>query len=523
MFLEDDPIESNIDQLRQMLLDDLYFFFFYFFARVNNVIPETPRPIGRQNHIRTMCNAVMSAYRCEHDKLPGLVLPIYTPPRYTKTEIACHGIAWCYAHNPRAHHIYASYKKTLATEKTENVRKIMESRTFKILFDARISKSSRAKDNFATSQGGKIMAVGADGSGLGSGAGTMDKEPYGGAIVLDDMIKAQDSDSAAMLSSLQKVHSQTFVNRRNDPETTPIIHFSQRTSQNDLGGMLENGYNGHPIDVYQKSWKKNAVIIPALDAAENALWPSKHSKEYLLALKKNDPYTFFSQMQQEPISDSNRIFNTDAILFFKEEPKILATMIVADTAETVERVNCASVFSMFGVYETMFLGKKTGELGLHWLACHQVWVEPEELVSEFESFYVTCLRHKVKPNVAHIEKKSTGSMLLSYFKKRQGLIVVDIKRTAGSGSKTQRFKMAAPYMAKGYISMNEDCEHRKMCTDHLKLITFGGSQPSDDIADTLADGSRLGLDEKVLYNSSNSSKYDSVADEIARENEARRA
>ena len=112
-----------------------------------------------------------------------------------------------------------------------------------------------------------------------------------------------------MTISVCKVYRQTFVNRRNDPETTPIIHLSQRTAEGDLGGMLVNGFDGHPLDNYQQSWRDNAIIIPALDAANNALWPEKHSKEYLLDLKKNDPYTFYSQMQQEPISDSNRIFN----------------------------------------------------------------------------------------------------------------------------------------------------------------------------------------------------------------------
>ncbi|WP_299079164.1 hypothetical protein [uncultured Paraglaciecola sp.] len=470
-----------------------------------------------------MANPIMKALRGDQESLPDLVLPMYVPPRYGKTEMICHAIAWCYAHNPRANNIYASYKKMLAAEKTENVRKIMQSRTFQILFDARISKSSSAKDNFSTVQGGRTIAVGADGSGLGSGAGTTDKEPYGGGIFMDDMMKAQDGHSLAMITSVRKLYSQTLVNRRNDPKTTPIIHISQRISELDLGGQLSEGYNNSPLDNYQESWVSNAVIIPGLDSANNALWPEKHSKEYLLDLKKNDPFTFWSQIQQRPVSDSNRIFNTDAIVFFKEEPKIIATFVVADTAETADRVNDASVFSMFGVYETIFMGKKTGHIGLHWISCHQTRKEPEELVEEFEYFYGSCLRHKVIPDRVFIEKKSTGSMLLSFFKKRQGLIAVDIERNAGSGSKTNRFKMAAPFMAKGFVSMNEDCRHRDMCMHHLKQITLGGSQKHDDIADTLADGIRLGLEEKVIYNISNSSKYDSIADEIARENQSRRA
>ena len=132
-----------------------------------------------------MADAIMAAYRGEI-----LVVPISTVPRYGKTEMLCSGVAWCYAHNAAANNIYGSYKKMLASVQTENIRKILQSRFYQTLFETRISRSSSAKDNFETTKGGRTIAIGADGSGLGHGAGLTGDMPYGGAITLDDRIKA---------------------------------------------------------------------------------------------------------------------------------------------------------------------------------------------------------------------------------------------------------------------------------------------------------------------------------------------
>ena len=330
-----------------------------------------------------------------------------------------------------------------------------------------------------------------------SGAGTADKKPYGGAIVLDDMLKAHDSNSAAMTSSLARLYSQTFVNRRNDPETTPIINISQRTGQIDLTAMLLNGFEDRPLDNYQASWKKNLVKIPAMENG-CALWPEKHDEKYWLDLKENDPYTYWSQGQQEPISDASSIFPVDKIVELDEDPDMLATFITCDTAETAEKVNDASVFSLWGIYNIELKAQKTDIYAVHSIHVHEIRVEPDELIEEFELFYNSCLRYPVKPYQVHIEKKSTGGLLLSHFKKRQGLLVVDITRKPGE-SKTNRFHRAAPYISRGLLSINKNAEHKEKFKKHLKMITFDASQRFDDIADTMADAIRLALDDKVIY------------------------
>lgn len=496
----DDPIIENIDRTRKLLLDDLYVFFYYAFARMHGEEPEIPEPVGRENHFRIMANAIMVALRGELH-----VLSINLPPRYGKTLMLCMATAWCYAHNPSANFIYASHGKSLAAEQTEYVRSVLQSRFFQVFFDARISKSVSAKDNFKTVQGGHTFAVGADGMGLGRGAGMTGNVLYGGAIFLDDMLKTEEAFSVAARSRVVRVYSQTLVNRRNSPETTPIIHISQRTHQEDLSGCLFNGYREHAIDVYQDEWKENAVIIPAVDDAGNVLWPSKHSKEYLAKLKVEDDYTYYTLYQQNPISPSNRIFKVEHIKELKEEPKMLATFIVGDTAETADEVNNATVFSMWGVYDVEFANQKVGMLGLHSINCHETRVEPENLEEEFEYFYAGCLRHTVKPYRAFIEKASTGTSLIGAMRNKPGLIVIDIQRKGGvregwNVSKTKRFVKAAPYIMKGQVSIMRNAYHLEKFKQHLNAITLDGGQKLDDIADTFADAVRLALDEKIIYN-----------------------
>lgn len=531
MYQYSEELLQNIDKLRQALLDDLHFFFYYGFARVHNKIAEKPNPEGRIDHFRIMADEIMSALRGEK-----AVLNINLPPRYGKTELMCFAIAWCYAHNPSANNIYVSYKKMLASVQTELVRQIMSSDFYLNLFDARISKSSSAKDNFLTVQGGRTIAVGTDGSALGSGAGVSDDVPYGGAIWIDDIMKAQDLSSDAMKNNATKLYAGTLIGRRNNPNKTPIINTAQRIDIDDFTGRLlhgkpsddfSSGDNGlKPLDIYQEQWVKNAVVIPALDKSGNALWPSKHSKEYLLKLKEVDPFTFYSQMQQDPISSMSKMFKSEKVRFTDKEPDIKATFITVDAAETVNEVNDASVFSMWGVYEVEHSGNKTGDLALHSIVCHSCRVEPQDLLSEFESFYMAAGRHKIKPRRVYIEKKSMGTMLYGQLKNRQGIDAIAIERKGfideGINSKSNRFKKAAPYVAMGLLSMNYNAPHRDMFIKEMESITHKFTQAHDDIMDTMADAIRLALEDRIIYDNKKDDKQSDIVSQLQRINRQRR-
>ena len=247
-----------------------------------------------------------------------------------------------------------------------------------------------------------------------------------------------------------------------------------------------------------------------IDDAGNVLAPDIKSKETLLQMEKYEPYVYASQYQQNPAPAGGGIFKKENFVILDEDPKILATFIIADTAETSKNYNDATVFTFFGLYKINDFNVETDVLALHVLDCLEIWVEPKDLEFTFKQFYSECLRHPVKPKFAAIEKKSSGSMLISFAKELRGIHIIEIERHAGSGSKTDRMLKAQPYINQKLISFTKDAKHAQKVIDHMVKITATESQRYDDIADTIADGIKLALIDKVISSYDMERKTDDV-------------
>jgi predicted phage terminase large subunit-like protein len=196
-----------------------------------------------------------------------------------------------------------------------------------------------------------------------------------------------------------------------------------------------------------------------------------------------------------------------------EEPPIIATFIIADTAETAKSWNDATVFSFFGIYQIEEFGRKTNQYALHWLDCMELRIEPKDLEPHFLDFAQECMIHPMKPSTAWIEKKSTGTTLTSVMKEKMRTIQIrEIERTRSSGNKTERFLRIQPYVAGKKISFTRNARHAKLCIDHMSKITANETHRWDDIADTLADAVRIALIEKTFLSSQiNQHNYDEIA------------
>ena len=187
------------------------------------------------------------------------------------------------------------------------------------------------------------------------------------------------------------------------------------------------------------------VNLKALDDNGYALYPEVMPKSKLIKMKEKQPYVFSSQYQQEPIPAGGALFKEEWFTTI-EEPEILSTFITLDGAETEKRYNDATAMSFWGLYKLKHENINLDLYGLHWLDCREEWVEPKDLEELFMDFYTSCLRHPVKPTTSAIEKKSSGTTLLSLLKKRQGLSLIDVDRSAADGSKTDRFIEIQPYI-----------------------------------------------------------------------------
>jgi len=111
-----------------------------------------------------------------------------------------------------------------------------------------------------------------------------------------------------------------------------------------------------------------------------------------------------------------------------------------------------------------------------------------------------------------IKKKSTGGTLLSLLDEIRAVRIMDIPRTRAQGSKTKRFLDAQPYTAERRISFPALGRHVKLCIDHMSKITANETHRWDDLADTFADGVRVGLIEKALiYSHVSANNYGDIA------------
>lgn len=478
------------EELKAHLWADFMLFIKTFFPIVTGREFHISRPMGRESHFVTVARELTKVSRLEI-----LSEEINMPPGYGKSTMVSMWVAWTMSRWPNSQYLYISYGKHLAAKHTEFIRRIINTREYRELFDIEIRQDSKAKDSFQTKQGGSVKAFGSSGPITGQDAGLPNCDHFTGALIMDDMHKPDEVHSDTIREGIINNYRETIVQRPRGPKV-PMLFIGQCLHEADLAAFFKGTED-------ERRW--NQCILKALDDSGNPLYPEVNSLENLLEKKEKNPYVFASQYQQDPIPAGGALFKPTYFPLLNEEPDILLTFITADTAETSKTYNDATVFSFWGIYKIKEAGFETGQIGLHWLDCMEVRIEPKDLRNEFMSFYQGCMQHRVKPLVAAIEKKSTGVTLVSTLEDMRGLRIMDIERTIISGSKTKRFLDIQPILAAKLVSFTEGAKHADMCIKHMSKITANNSHRFDDICDTIADACKLALIDKVI-------KVDSIAE-----------
>jgi len=473
----------DIDQLRRDLCSDFLLFTRVFFKIITGREFYISQPHGRESHFITVARELTS---CKELKTINLIINM--PPGYAKSTLLSYWTAWTLAMYPDSQYLYISYGVELATKHTEMIKRIVSCKEYKELFGVEIRTDSKAKDHFRTTSGGSIKAFGSAGGIVGHDGGLPNENRFSGAVICDDLHKIDEAHSVTMRHRIIENYRQTITQRPRSP-LVPLIVIGQRVHEDDIVNFLLSGN-----DV--RKWK--TLILKSIDDAGNALYPEVNPLEQLREMQEKSPYVFSSQFQQNPIPAGGSIFKPEWFVTLDFEPEIIMTFITADTAETNKSYNDATVFCFWGLYEIETMGRKTGELGLHWLDCMEIRIEPKDLKSNFLDFWQDCMRHKVPPLLAAIEKKSTGTTLVSILQELRGLQVRGIERNRASGSKTQRFLECQPYVASKRISFTEGAKHKETCIEHMIKLTSNESHRHDDIGDCMADAIKIGLIDKTL-------------------------
>lgn len=490
--------EQNEDftEYKAKLLGSLLYFTKVFYEIRTGKKFSVVEPVSREARQVTICRELTKVLR-------GLstFLQINIQPGAGKSELLIHFCAWSLAHFPDSNIMYVSYSKTLAEKHTHTIKQILEMPEYKRLFpDTCLRQDSTAKGDFKTTKGGAVYAAGSAGTITGINAGLPGIDRFSGCLILDDMHKPDEITSDTIREGVIRNYFETILPRRRSPGT-PIIAIGQRLHEDDIFGLMNDGREGHKWD---------NVILRTMDSGGNNLCPDVISKEELVIKEQTSPYSYWSQYQQTPQPAGGGIFRRDWWPLLYEEPKMIATFIVADTAETAHTYNDATSFLFCGLYNIEQDGVDIGITGVHIIDCREIWVEPKDLENEFLAFYACCMRHPMKPMMAAIEKKSTGTTLISTMKSRQGLYVHQLEPSRATGSKISRFLEAQPYIASKRVSLLSFSEHTDMVLTHMSKITANDTHSRDDIADTIAYAIKIALIDKIVVTKDNTGKTSQV-------------
>ena len=284
-------------------------------------------------HHKIICDAMERVYSGECKRLI-----VNIPPRYSKTQLAViYFIAWTLGKNPDSEYIHSSYSGRLAANNSYAVRGLVQEEFYSDIFqDVTLKQDSKAKDEWRTDKGGCVYAVGAGGTITGYGAGKV-REGFGGAIILDDMHKADEARSEVMRNNVIDWFQNTLESRKNSPHT-PIIVIMQRLHENDLSGWLLDGNNG-------EKWEH--IKIPAINPDGTALWPEKHSIEQLAIMQKSSEYVFSGQYMQDPVPPKGLIFKPEELIIVDTLPKNITKICrgwdLASTSESSKGDSTAGV------------------------------------------------------------------------------------------------------------------------------------------------------------------------------------
>lgn len=338
-------------------------------------------------------------------------LYIGMPPRFGKTQITKYFCAWSFAVNPYSNFILTSYGSDLVLRSSKEVRSIINSELYRTLFNILLDPTTTASELWKIDGGGgEFRSVSLEGVVTGFGAG-ITQPGFGGALLIDDFMKAGENASQAAKKSVISAYTDTLKSRLNKPET-PIIIIAQRLAVDDLIGYIEENE--------REDWE--FFLIEGLDEKTGkAAWESKMPAATLLKMKEMTPHVFYSQYQQNPIILGGDIFRSEWWRFYNASDiwNYRRIFITADTAMKTGEQNDFTAIGCFGI-----CADKT----IHLLdLTHGKFEAPElekVLFQMWEKWRVP--KNGVRCTAVYIEDKASGTGMIQTIR-RKGVPVLPIK------------------------------------------------------------------------------------------------
>lgn len=390
-------------------------------------------------------------------------------PRSGKSKLCIYFMAWAYAMNPFSNFIYTSYSGDLCVKHSKMVRNIVTSDLFQKLFGVYIDVNTSASDLWRINGGGEFRAVALGGAITGFGAGTF-ADQFGGAIIVDDFLKADNYKSKAEKQNVIDIFENTLRSRKNRPAKDPTIIIAQRLAKDDLIDYIK--------EKYPDEW--DFFVIPALDEkTETSFWEERYPVKMLMQMKEENPFLFYSQYQQAPIAMGGGVFHMDWWRYYQDakDTRYRKIFITADTAVKTKEWNDYTAIGVWG----LTINNKLRMLD---------YVHGRFEIPELQSTMLA-VWEKWKYGIGNcrcseivIEDKASGMQLIQMLRRIGGLPIHPI---VPEKDKLSRAYDAVPQIASGNVELPES-EKNHLSAEILKdLVAFSAdmSQNFDDGVDCL--------------------------------------
>ena len=299
--------------------------------------------------------------------------------------------------------------------------------------------------------------------------GTFD-DRFGGAILVDDFMKADDYRSDAEKQNCIEIFENTLKSRKNRPAKDPTIIIAQRLAKDDLVNYIK--------EKYPDEW--DLYVIPALnEETGESFWEERYPAKFLLQMKEENPFLFYSQYQQEPIAMGGGVLKREWYRYYKEmdDQPYRRIFITADTANKTKEWNDFTAIGVWGV---------TQNRRLRLLDMVHAKMEIPELQKTFLAIWDKWKSgiRACRCSAVYIEDKASGTQVIQELRRVGGLPIMPV---IPEKDKLTRTLDAVPQIAAGNVELPESENHQisKEFLAESDAFSMDDSHAHDDMIDMM--------------------------------------
>lgn len=269
--------------------------------------------LERAPYLEAMCHALQEVAEGRSTRLI-----ISAPPRHLKSFCASVLFpAYLLGHDPGKSVMVVSYGGELAREFGDAFRRLVQSADYRELFPETRFEVLR-QDQMKTTAGGGRMATSLNGATTGFGCDV---------LILDDLIKASDIQSAAQRESVRRVFDEAIYSRINSKQTGSIVSVAQRLHPEDITGHLLEKETFHHLILSSRA--QSQVTIPLYNrrswhrSVGDILSPSRESAETLERIRTEiGAAAYAAQYLQEPQAETSEFLTIEDLHLVERMPDL---------------------------------------------------------------------------------------------------------------------------------------------------------------------------------------------------------